>query len=207
MTPYIKIKLDIESELELIENILAGCAQDNRDMNGNMFLPFLRFPVYNASYEVTPDDRLNIVRNVPELKMYNTEYLVKYLSFEPYLPYKTVEPILDYCLSQVYLQYSGHIEFKVNKIMNKGRNFLYNAGLGIEHFLEEYDIYCANNVLDKVLDIAYEIISKIREYTDVNKFNVVDLDYTTNVVYIVDKGNIKSYRYDEYMEWVEANQV
>lgn len=202
---YIKIKIDIESELQVIENLLAGCAQDERDINGNMFLPFLRFPVYNASYEVSPEDRLNIVRNIPELKMYNVEYLVKHLSFEPYLPYKTVEPILDYCLSEVYLQYQDCIDFKINKIMDKGRNFLYNAGMGLEYFLEEYGIYCANNVLDKVLDITYEIIGKIRNYTDTNKFNVIDLDYATNVVYIVDKGNIKSYRYDEYIEWAEAN--
>ena len=42
--PYIKIKLDIESELELIENLLVGYIQDDRDVNGNVFLPFLRFP-------------------------------------------------------------------------------------------------------------------------------------------------------------------
>ena len=204
---YIKIKLDIESELELIENLLAGYIQDDRDMNGNIFLPFLRFPVANVSNEINADERLRIIRNIPELKNYNLEYLVKYLSYEPYLPYQTVEPILKYCLSQVYLQYYHDIDFKVNRIMNKGRNFLTNPSLDLDYYLEEYDIYCPDSILDKVYDLTYAIIGKIEKYTELNKFHVIDLDYNTNNIYIVDMGNIKSYRYDEYIDWIEANQI
>ena len=204
---YIKIKLDIESELELVENLLAGYIQDDRDMNGNIFLPFLRFPVANVSNEINADERLRIIRHIPELKNYNLEYLVKYLSYEPYLPYQTVEPILKYCLSQVYLQYYHDIDFKVNRIMDKGRNFITNIGLELPHFLEEYDIYCPDSILDKVYDLTYEIIGKIEKYTELNKFHVIDLDYNTNIIYLVDMGNIKSYRYDEYIDWVETNQI
>ena len=204
---YIKVKLDIESELELIENLLAGYIQDDRDIHGNVFLPFLRFPVANVSNEINADERLRMIRNIPELKTYNLEYLVKYLSYEPYLPYQTVEPILKYCLSEVYLQYYQDIDFKVNRIMNKGRNFLTNPSLGLDDYLEEYDIYCPDSILDKVYDLTYAIIGKIEKYTELNKFHVIDLDYKTNIVYIVDMGNIKSYRYDEYINWIEANPI
>lgn len=196
---YLKIKIDIDTELELIEELLVPYMENKRDVEGNMFIPCLRYPVYNISMENHPEERLENIKRIPKLKSYNPDYVMKYLSFDSYLPYKTIEPVLRYCLAQTYLQYSKMIEYKVNEINNSGENFLQYINWSLEDFLEEYDIKCPEDVLTRLYDLANIIIDRITRYTDLNKNTVIDLEYDTNVVYLINKGHIKSYRYDEYI--------
>lgn len=203
---YLKIKLDIEDELFVLEELLSPYIQEMKDMTGYMFLPCLRFPVYNSSLERTPNDRRELIKKNKILNQYNIEYVIKNLSYNSYLPWKTIEPIMRYVSSNIYEEYRYSNEYRENLLIKGGANFLMYCNHTLEDILEEYDINgYPDVVLEKTYDLTNDIIAKVRAYTDNHRNIVIDFDYTTNVVYLVDKGQIKSYRYDEYFDLKEAN--
>ena len=197
---YFKIRLDVDNELQLIEDLLYPYIERNNDIAGNMFLPTLRYPVYNVSLDIPNYERSSIIKKIPELSKYNNGYINKYLSPDSYLPYLTIEPILNYSLSTIYREYKDTEDYKINRLNNRGENFLYYVNLSIEDVLEEFDIWgYPEDIYIRVEVLVYRIIYKIRQYTDTHKYHVFELDYKTDIIYLIDKGHVKAYRFDEYL--------
>lgn len=181
---YSKIVLSIDSELNLLEKYF----------NKYVTLPdesYLRFIPYKRFFLDKKDKTLTVNTDV----IRNT----------PYLPYKCLDCVNDYIIYSIYYN-SGYMDlFLKNELLETSKRFLPEYTDEEDYVKEIITTYIPNHDLDmkdyrEIKGLLNHIYRKVSMYTDMYPKNIWELDYETNLILLINKGEIGSFRFEEVLE-------
>lgn len=198
---YNKIIINTENELKLMEQyfidhwINRSADPDIKGFYGGetkLWLPGEREPMTYS--EMT--------------KKYTPDHIEKHRSNYPYLVYFCADSLRSWLLGNIYLERRDIIEYIKNPLMEYSKNFLdeNKRDMFVEYIADEILDYFSDEVVKKVTELGEKILKKIKPYTDSYPYNIFDIDFIGNNIILINKGEIGSYRYKEYLDYVNANK-
>lgn len=194
---YNKIIINTENELKLMEQyFIDHWVKRGPNMsfygNGKLWLPNEREPITYSEMR----------------KKYTNDYIEKHRSDYPYFACFCIDILKSWLLGNIYLERSHIIEYKKNPLMEYSKKFLdeYNRDMFVEYIPDEILDYFSDEVVKKVTKLGEKILKKIQPYTDSYPYNVFDIDFIGNNIILINKGEIGSYRYKEYLDYVNTNK-
>lgn len=188
---YNKVILPIENELKLAEEVFDRYI--GYQFKGGIWVPNERFPL-----------------DKKQMSKYKHNYLVEHMNKGPYLPFLCIPSLKDWLLSNIYWDNNQNNNplFSKNYLMSNAVSFNVETKPIIEEFLP--DSILESNITDEELkyleSIFFKIYDKVKPYTSNYPDNVFDLELSGPIIYLVNKGEIGSFRYNEYLNYKNINK-
>lgn len=186
----IKTVLDIVEYLNIIEEIFKKYLDSDIEQNSLTFVKYERYPIIDKGILVKIRDN-------------------SLISNKPFAPYMCVACVKDMILSRIYGSGSSDESFKRNPFIPNGGN----TNILPSHDSDE------DNIETYLIDVSPQDVSEIirwvdKLYNEVVK-NIVkhypncvyDIDIESTLVVLNNLGNIKSYRYNELLEYAESEKI
>jgi hypothetical protein len=189
---YPAYALDIDYELNMLERYFNIYRPMPKEIQEYLkFIPTKRLPL------------------IPEDKEYNAPN--QYVRNIPYSPYLCLPCVENYVIVNVYINLPLYKLFLSNPCKKNSKNFLKNYygvdGSGLESAIGDVNetiitSWLSTNmittdhykIIKSLLDV---ILKKVMVYTDLYPNHIWELDWATSHVILINRGDIKAYRFDE----------
>lgn len=188
---YNKLVIDLDVELSLLDTIYLNKIPDLVDPMAKIWLPTHRYPNTRKDFK----------------KIYADVYIEEYLSSNPYMPVFSTYGLKPWLLSMIYFDKPDDKLFEKNVLMKNSLSFVIDSLPEVTEYIpDEYLRYLSNEDCDEIKRIQNGIYeNKIKPYTSQFPYNVFDINMDSRVIYLENKGEIGSYRYNEYLEYTRIN--
>lgn len=183
--------LDIENYLYSMEEV---CLKHVSIPDRWYFSKFSRKPI--EAKELDSKDSKNLLGNISSL-----------LSKSPFYPFLCVEFMSEIVESRI-VEDSGLSElFRTNHLLKEevGTVFPQSESIDVDSYILEKMPEISHHDLHIIRDSLNKIYNEVKVYTENNPETIFTIDASGYYVYLVDNGNIKSFRYDEYMDSIKES--
>lgn len=188
---YNRVVLELSNELKLLEDIfISNWITRNKDLH----------MLINGENKIWLPGENTAMSKSDMLKKYNQEYISKHARGYPYHITFCITYLKDWILGSIYNDKPDPVDFERNRLTNKGKNFMPNHDTIIEEYIpDEVLEYFNKDVIKEISSICNNILEVVRKYTDLYPKNVFDIEYLGDNLVVVNKGEIGTYRYNEYL--------
>lgn len=188
---YNKVVIDLDVELSLLETIYLNKIPNLIDPMAKIWLPTHRYPNKYKEFK----------------KTYADVYIEEHLSSNPYMPVFSTYGLKPWLISMIYFDKSDNTLFEKNVLMKNSSSFVVDSLPEVTEYIpDEFLAYLSNKDCDEISNIQKGIYeNKIKPYTSQFPYNVFDINMDSRIIYLENKGEIGTYRYNEYIEYIKAN--
>ncbi|MGE3591390.1 MAG: hypothetical protein AB7G52_02690 [Arcobacter sp.] len=179
-----KIILDIDEELLIIESIYAKYIKLPSNL---IFVRNNRWPLEDKS----------------KLEQFRKLHMV---SDRPWHPILCVQSVVDIITLYIANDTSSFDYFIRNPLIRGGGQcFINNRDKDPEEIIMLYIESIAVKDLNTILRTIDLIYNKVSSYTNLYPEHIFTFDIETGYVILENRGNVKAYRFDEYLEYINNN--
>lgn len=182
--------LDIDEYLKIVEEIFKKYLDSDIEQNSLTFVKYERYPIVDKGILVKIKDN-------------------SLISNKPFAPYMCVACVKDMILDRIYGSTSRDESFRRNPFIPDGGNtdILPSHESDID-IIETYLIHVTPQDVSEIIrwvDKLYNEVVKniVSHYPDC----VYDIDIESTLVVLNNLGNIKSYRYNELLEYTKSEKI
>jgi len=184
-----RVILNVENELELLDIIYRKYIVLPSNM---IFIKNNRYPVVDKhKHNLTKFAKLNMLSN------------------EPFHPFICLPTVLDVIKLYIYSSYSKPELYTSNPLLKdksyQGEQLINSFNVDAEDIIVEHlpnvsksDFDVINKTLNKIYDI-------IQQYTSAYDNFIFDLESETSYLILVNKGDVRAFRFEEYQEYIKYN--
>lgn len=182
--------LDIDEYLKIIEEIFKKYLDSDIEQNSLTFVKHERYPIIDKGILVKIKDN-------------------SLISNKPFAPYMCVACVKDMILDRIYGSGSRDESFNRNPfIPNGGNTDILPSHDSDKDIIETYLMHVIPQDVSEIIrwvDKLYnEVVNNIvKHYPDC----VYDIDIESTLVVLNNLGNIKSYRYNELLEYTKSEKI
>ena len=182
--------LDIDEYLKIIEEIFKKYLDSDIEQTSLTFVKHERYPIIDKGILVKIRDN-------------------SLISNKPFAPYMCVACVKDMILDRIYGSGSRDESFKRNPFIPNGGNVdILPSHDSDKDIIETYLIHVTPQDVSEIIrwvDKLYnEVVNNIvKQYPDC----VYDIDIESTLVVLNNLGNIKSYRYNELLEYTKSEKI